>query len=147
MGKEISAGAIIFKRNDRIKYLLLFREGSGKYKSLWGFARGKIEEGEEEMSTVKREIEEETGLKKLKYLKFREKISWFFRRDNETVYKESIFYLAENVDEEVKISEEHDDFKWCSFKEAMELLKFKNAKDVLIKADEFLKGSLDNLFK
>jgi len=144
MGKEISAGAIIFKRNDRIKYLLLFREGHDKYKPLWGFARGKIEEDEDEMSTVKREIEEETGLKKLKYLKFREKISWFFRRDGETIFKESIFYLAENVNEEVKISDEHDDFKWCSFDEAMKLLKFKNAKEVLTKADEFLKGSLTN---
>jgi len=144
MGKEISAGAIIFRKNDRIKYLLLFREGSGRYKPLWGFARGKIEENEEEMSTVKREIEEETGLKKLKYLKFREKISWFFRKDGETMFKESIFYLAENKDEEVKISDEHDDFKWCSFKEAMDLLKFKNAKEVLTKADEFLKGSLTN---
>ncbi len=148
MGKEISAGAIIFRKDlNKIKYLLLFREGSENYKPLWGFARGKIEEDEEEMSTVKREIEEETGLKKLKYLKFREKISWFFRRDGETIFKESIFYLAENIEEEVKISKEHDDFKWCSFDEAMKLLKFKNAREILTKANEFLKSSLDNWFK
>ena len=145
MPKEISAGALIFRKNGKkIKYLLLFREGSENYKPLWGFPRGKIEEAEEEMSTVKREIEEETGLKKLKYLKFREKISWFFRRDGETIFKESIFYLAESENEEVKISEEHDDFRWCSFDEAMKLLKFKNAREVLTKADEFLKGSLEN---
>ena len=145
MGKEISAGAIIFcKENKKIKYLLLFREGSEHYKPLWGFPRGKIEENEEEMNTVKREIEEETGLKKLKFLKFREKINWFYRRDNETIFKESIFYLAESENEEVKISDEHDDFKWCSFDEAMKLLKFKNAKEILKKADEFLKGSLMN---
>jgi len=146
MPKEVSAGAIIFRRNDRIKYLLLFRKGSGHYRSLWGFPRGKIEENEEEMTTVKREVQEETGLKKLKYLKFREKISWFFRRDNETVFKESIFYLAESKDEKVKISKEHDEFKWCTFKEAMELLKFKDTKQMLTKADEFLKSNLTNWF-
>lgn len=144
MVKEVSAGAIIFRKNEEIKYLLLFRKKEEHFSALWSFPRGKIKENEIDIDAAKREIEEETGLKDLKFLKFREKINWFYKMDNQTIYKESIFYLAETKTEEIKISEEHDDYKWCSYEEAMGLLKFKNIKEVLKKADEFLKDSLKN---
>ncbi len=143
MGKEISAGAIIFRRNKKIKYLLLFREKNESFSALWGFPRGKIEENEDELETVKREVEEETGLKNLRFLEnFREKISWFYRREGKTIFKESIFYLAESKNEDVKISEEHDDYKWCDYEETIKLLRYKNIKEALKRADEFLKKNL-----
>jgi len=143
--KEVSAGAIIFKRDKEIKYLLLFRKGSEHFRPLWGFPRGKIEENETDMDAAKREIEEETGLKDIKILEnFREKLNWFYRRDGRIIYKESIFYLAESKSSDVKISKEHDDYKWCSYEEAIDLLKIKENKEVLEKADKFLKHSLMN---
>ncbi len=141
--KEVSAGAIIFKRDKEIKYLLLFRKKEEHFNALWSFPRGKIEKNENELDAAKREIEEETGLKDINFLEnFKEKINWFYKKDNQVIYKESTFFLAEYKSGEIKISEEHDDYKWCNYEETIELLKFKNIKEVFEKADKFLKNSL-----
>ena len=59
MPKEKSAGAVIFRMENGEPYYLLLRYYSGH----WEFAKGHIEEGESNEETVKREIEEETGIK------------------------------------------------------------------------------------
>jgi len=134
MPKEISAGAVVFKRNKEIKYLLLHYE-SGH----WDFPRGGIEKGEKEKETVEREVKEETGISDLNFVNgFREKISWFYRKEGKIVYKEAIYYLAETKAKEVKISFEHIGFQWLDYKKALEQLTFKNSKEILKKAHKFL---------
>jgi bis(5'-nucleosidyl)-tetraphosphatase len=134
MPKEVSAGAVIFKRDGEIKYLLL-RYESGH----WDFPRGAIEIGEEEKETVMRETKEETEISDLVFLPdFRKKIFWFYKKGGRTIYKEAIFYLAETKTEEVKLSEEHIDFKWLPYTEAMKQITFPNGKKVLEEANEFL---------
>jgi bis(5'-nucleosidyl)-tetraphosphatase len=134
MPKEISAGAVVFKKNKEIKYLLLHYE-SGH----WDFPRGAIERGEEEKETATRETREETAIADLKFIPgFREKISWFYRKEGKTIYKEAIFYLAETKTEEVKISFEHIGYTWLPYEEALKQVTFKNSKNVLEKAHAFL---------
>jgi len=134
MPKEVSAGAVIFRRDGEIKYLLL-RYESGH----WDFPRGGIELGEKEEETIVREAKEETEITDLIFLpNFREKIFWFYKKDGRTIYKEAIFYLAETKTAEVKLSHEHIDFKWLSYAEAMKQVTFPNGKKVLEKANEFL---------
>jgi bis(5'-nucleosidyl)-tetraphosphatase len=134
MPKELSAGAVVFKKNKEIKYLLLHYE-SGH----WDFPRGAIERGEEEKETATRETREETAIADLKFIPgFREKISWFYRKEGKTIYKEAIFYLAETKTEEVKISFEHIGYTWLPYEEALKQVTFKNSKNVLEKAHAFL---------
>jgi len=134
MPKEISAGAVIFKRNKEIEYLLLRYEAGH-----WDFPRGGIEKGEEEKETVVREAREETGIGDLIFLPgFREKIFWFYKKEGKTIYKEAIFYLAETKTEDIKISHEHVDSKWLPYGAALEQLTFPNGKKILEKADNFL---------
>jgi len=40
----------------------------------------------------------------------------------------------------VKVSFEHIGFKWLPYEEAIEKLTFKNAKDILKKANDYLKN-------
>ncbi|MBI2667414.1 NUDIX domain-containing protein [Candidatus Woesearchaeota archaeon] len=135
---EKSAGAIIYNLKNK-KFLLLFRKANEKYKESWDFPRGLVEE-EDEKSTVEREILEETGIEVMKFIpKFREIISFFYRKDNELIKKEIIYYLIETIEEKVELSHEHNDFKWLEFEEAIKLLTHKSSKDILKKADEFLK--------
>lgn len=134
MPKEVSAGAVIFKRNKEIEYLLLRYEAGH-----WDFPRGGIEKGEEEKETVVREVGEETGIGDLEFLPgFREKIFWFYKKEGKTIYKEAIFYLAETKTEEIKISHEHIDFKWLPYEAALRQLTFPSGKKVLEKANKFL---------
>ena len=136
MKKEKSSGAIIFIRDKPIKYLLV-QYGFGH----WGSVRGNIEENETEKETAIREAEEETGISDLIFMEnFKEKISFFYKMNNELINKEITFFLAETKTEKIKLSFEHKDYKWLEIESALKLIKFKNSKDVLIKADKFLKS-------
>ncbi len=134
MPKEVSAGAVIFKKNKEIEYLLLRYEAGH-----WDFPRGGIEIGEAEKETVVREAREETGVDDLIFFPgFREKIFWFYKKEGKIVYKEAIFYLAETKTDEIKISDEHVDFKWLLYDAALAQLTFPSGKKVLEKANSFL---------
>lgn len=140
MIREKSAGAVIFRRSGRkIKYLLLHYE-SGH----WDFPRGHIERGETEEETARREIKEETGIKKINFIPdFRLTHSWFYRKrfDKKTAlsHKTAILFLAETKTHQVKISAEHIGYRWLEFDKAKKQLTFENSKNILEKADEFLK--------
>ncbi|MBW2992483.1 NUDIX domain-containing protein, partial [Candidatus Woesearchaeota archaeon] len=138
MAKEVSVGAIVYKKNKKIEYLLLHKLAHKQYKELWGFPRGNVDKGEKQIDTAKREIKEETGLTKLRFdEKFKEKIQFFYRKEGETIFKEVVYYLAELTEGEVKISDEHSGYRWCSFETAMKTLTYNNSKNVLEKANKF----------
>ena len=135
MHQEKSCGAVIFKSGKSTDYLLLHYE-SGH----WDFAKGHVEKDESEEQTVTREVLEETGLRNIRFVKdFRERIKYFYRRHGTTVSKEVVFYLIQaNEDQEVKISGEHVGFEWLSYQQAYQRLTYKNAKDILRKAERCL---------
>ena len=154
MPLEKSAGAIIFrkprsrtfgslrgKENNKIYYLLLHYPSASHRaeKDYWDFPKGHVEKGEKEIDTVKREVFEETDLKDIKFIEgFKEWIKYFFKFKGKTVFKIVTFYLIETRSEKVKISGEHIGYKWLPYEEAIEKLTFKNAKEILRKADAFL---------
>ncbi|MGB9598418.1 MAG: bis(5'-nucleosyl)-tetraphosphatase, partial [Minisyncoccales bacterium] len=133
MKNEISVGGIIFSlEKEKINYLLLKYPSLKRNRSYWGFAKGRKEKGEKEMDTLKREIEEETGLKKIEVLKgFRETIHYFFWENKEKIFKRVIFYLVFAKEKKVKISFEHEEARWFPFKEAIGLLTFENYRSLL----------------
>ena len=138
MISEKSAGAVVFRvENNQRVYLLLHYTGGH-----WDFPKGNIERGETEEQTTKREIQEETGITHIAFVSgFKEKIKYFYRREGQQIVKEVIYFLAETKTSDVKVSFEHVGFEWCSFSAALEKITFKNSKEVLKKAEEFLSGS------
>lgn len=136
MLREKSCGAVVFlKKDNQTKYLLL-NYAAGH----WDFVKGNVEPNEAEKQTVTRELQEETGITDAKFINgFRIPIGYFYRRQGLTVHKEVVFFIMETKTEQVQISFEHIGFIWLDYKHAMEKLNFKNAKDVLQKAHDFLK--------
>ena len=136
MPQEKSCGAVIFtKHKDSIKYLLLHYEAGH-----WDFPKGHMEKNEKEEQTAAREIKEETGIEDVEFIdNFRETVKYFYKKGDETVYKEVIFFLAQSATEHVELSNEHIGYAWVSFKHAMKKLTFNNSKELLEKADKFLK--------
>jgi len=141
MPLEKSAGAIIFRReNKKIKYLLLHYPSLAKAaREYWDLPKGHIEKGEKEIETVRREVEEETGLKDIKFLEgFKERIKYFFKFKGKNILKFVTFYLAETEEEDIKVSFEHLGFEWLLYEKAIKKLTFENAKEILKKAHQFL---------
>lgn len=141
MAVERSAGAIIFrKEGERPLFLLLhYPSGSRAQKDYWDLPKGHIEKGEKPEDTVRREVEEETGLGDIEFLEgFKETIKYFFRWKNENILKFVTFYLTKTRTKEIKISGEHIGYKWLPYSEALDQLTFKNAREILKKANRFL---------
>lgn len=139
---EKSVGGIVFRRErGRILYLLLLYErhnDEGK-KSYWDFPKGHMEAGEDEEQTLRREVKEETSVSDIRVIEgFRQTIKYFFKRDGKLVNKEVVFYLCETSQEKAAVSWEHTDIRWMEYGDAMKILGFDNAKELLAKADKFL---------
>src|SRR3989338_3513288 len=134
MKKERSAGAVIFRKGKEIKYLLLHYEAGH-----WDFPKGHIEEKEAELDTIRREVREETGIDDIELVpNFKEKIQYYYKINGELMHKEVVFCLAKTEEEKVKISFEHIGYIWLPYDKAMEKLTFRNAKEMLKKANAFL---------
>ena len=134
--QEKSAGAIVYRKDDgEVKYLLLLY-GAGH----WDYVKGHIETDEEEEETIIREAEEETNLIDLKIIPgFRERINYFYVKNGKKIGKEVVFLLAETETKDIKLSFEHKDYKWMEYDKALKKATFKTAKDLLKKADKFIK--------
>ena len=138
MPREISAGAVIFRKSkEGPQYLILHYELGH-----WDFVKGNIEKEEDENETVRREIREETGIRRIKFIEvFRETIKYFYKWKGQNIFKIVIYYLVETRQRAVKLSYEHIGFDWLPYQRAMERLTFENGKEVLKKAHKFLKES------
>ena len=135
--EERSAGAVLFSLDSavgKIEYLLL-NYAAGH----WDFPKGNIENGEDAIQTARREIQEETGIYDVEFFKgFRSKIEYHYRRNQRLIQKEVIFFLARTSIRDVTLSYEHNAYSWLEYEEALALLTYKNAKNLLIEAKLFL---------
>lgn len=136
MPQEKSAGAVVFRQeNNKTFYLLLCYEAGH-----WDFPKGQIETEETLEETARREIFEETGINDLEFTPgFKEHIKYFYKRQDKNIFKAVTFFLAETKTKKVKISREHTEYKWLQYQQALARLTFKNAKEILEKANKFLK--------
>ncbi len=142
MVKEIAAGIIIYRKTlEGPKFLILYHGGS-----YWNFPKGKIESEEKSFEAAIRETREETGLSRndLKFhdnFKAYEKFVFWHGRGikKQKVFKIVIFYFAETIKIDIRLSKEHNGYGWFTYKEAMKLLsKYKDSQRVLTQAYEVL---------
>jgi len=135
MIKEQSAGTVLFIEEDKEKLFLLLHYPTGH----WDFVKGKIENNESPEQAVIRETKEETGITDIEFIKgFKEKIEYSFKFNGDIVQKEVIFFLAKTNTKQVKISYEHLDYVWLDFNNALNKITYKNAKNILINAKNYL---------
>jgi bis(5'-nucleosidyl)-tetraphosphatase len=135
---ERSAGAVVFsiKYSGNVFFLLL-RYSAGH----WDFPKGNIEDGEDEVQAACREIREETGIKNVVFLEgFNKKVEYNYRRHRNVIHKEVVFFLAKTDSQRVILSNEHIAYSWTDFDSALARLTYMTAKDILVKAQDYLKS-------
>ncbi len=151
---EKSAGAVVFREVSRgfnplqglnplrREYLLLAHASMGQEKKIiWDFPKGLLGEGESERSTAEREVTEETGLSEFSFLEgFRQTLKIFYKYQGAFINKTVVYFLAQATSDDVKVSLEHSDFAWLVFEAALTKITFKNSREVLQKAEDFLNG-------
>lgn len=110
-------------------YLMLKRSPGKYYEHLWQGVAGKIEKGETAVQTVVRELKEETGKEPTKIF-VADHIASFYNAKYDQIFMVPIFGI-EVEGSEVQLSEEHSEYKWVSFEEALNLLTWKGQKEGL----------------
>lgn len=149
---EKSIGGVIYRLEGNQPVFLLLKYPGG----YWDFVKGHQEKGETDEKTLKREAEEETGIRDLKvFSESKKTIRYFYRakgREKEermekgvgiNVFKRVVFYLAETETREIRISDEHTGHKWADYEEAKRIVAFNNSKSVL----EFFRPQISDLPK
>ncbi len=140
---ELSCGAIIFHIYKKTPYYLIV-----KYPTYWGFVKGVVEPGEKEEQTAFREADEEVGITDLYFIPgFRITQHWFYKhyKTKRFIRREVVYLLARTKSWAVKISHEHENYKWKNYEEAMKLMKVKPVKKVLTQAHEFVMNHIGKL--
>ena len=158
MVREISAGGVVVRRSGEDWEIAVIeprkdssRSGTGAKKSphkvTLALPKGLVDRGEAAEQTAVREVQEETGLSasvitKLADIKYVYVRSW---GDQERVFKIVSFYLLryesgqiDDVKPEMRIEVRHA--LWVALKEAEKKLAYRGERDVVRRAQEYLRA-------
>jgi len=124
-----SAGIITYHTNNNVITYLLLHYAHGH----WDFVKGKIESNENKHEAALRELREETGITAITIdPNFSESFSYVYTEVDGIVTKKTVYFFVGCTPEtDVTLSDEHQDYAWLPFEEAMERLTFENAREVL----------------
>lgn len=138
-----ACGLIIFRRrltpkvdNNSIEFLLL-QASNGVHH--WTPPKGHVDPGENDLETALRETREEAGIEadQLTIIEgFRKELNYVAWQKPKTV----IYWLAEvkDYDVEIRLSNEHQAYRWLRLDEACQLAQFKEMKAALQEGHQFL---------
>src|SRR3989338_8975084 len=102
--KDISAGAVIFRRRNNLEFLLL----KNRFDE-WELAKGHLQDKDIRKSAVI-EVLEETGFDSVEFIDgFFEKIFYIKEFDKEIADKTIYFFLVEK-DDKIRLSKEHSQY-------------------------------------
>ena len=123
MKYEKSCGTIIINNNQ----VLLIKHINGH----WDFPKGHMEHNETELETATRETKEETNIDVIINEAYRYKISY---QPKENITKDVVFYLAKPLNNNYRPQlTEVSEVAWFEINDALDVLTFKNAKEILKK--------------
>lgn len=122
------------KEFDEIRYLVLERKLHWRG---WEFPKGGVKENEKEEDAVKREVKEETGLNikgKIKKFDIHGRYNYpekLLGRKGYAGQSYSLYAVEINKRKITLDEEEHSDYKWLGFEDAIKQLKWKDQKQCL----------------
>lgn len=141
---QLAAGVVLFREEDGARRYLLVRSALTR-RPIWEFPKGGVEAGETDAQAAERELQEEAGVRADDYRVvhgFEEEERYVFTQGKgegrTLIVKRVVYFLAEALTAEVRISHEAEDFRWATFEEALRLLRFPGKRIVLERAEQML---------
>ncbi|CAG4947765.1 unnamed protein product [Colias eurytheme] len=130
MSPTRAAGLVIYKHSNQLIQFLLLQTSYGEHH--WTPPKGHVDPGESDWETALRETQEEAGLTQ-NDLEIDKNTKKTLSYEVNGKPKEVIYWLAKLINPEtpVKLSDEHQDFKWLPLQQAQELSGFDDMKLML----------------
>ncbi|HRX63739.1 MAG TPA: NUDIX domain-containing protein, partial [Candidatus Absconditabacterales bacterium] len=103
MKKDYSYGIVPIYVNERGENEFLVIHQKTKHGSYWGFPKGHMEKGENEIQAAKRELYEEVGIKDIEILENKSfETQYFFEENGEKIDKTSKYWIGLVDNKDVK---------------------------------------------
>lgn len=137
--KDKSCGIIlVLRNNDDEERFLILQQNHGH----WSFPKGHGEKGETFYETAVRELKEETGITEIEFSGLPSiKDNYYVEKDGEKHNKTVECFIAFTKNNEVIIQEsEVKNYKWATYREAMDVFTFDGIKKVLETAQNYLQN-------
>jgi len=134
--REVSAGGVVYRMDGGRPLFLLIRDS---YRN-WGFPKGHLEKREMPEAAALREVAEETGLSDLVVRGELATIDWHFRFRGKLIHKICHFFLMESENGITSPQREEGitACRWVPIDEALALISYANAREVLQRAAEMV---------
>jgi len=137
--QRVVVGGVIFNKEGKVLILQRSKD-EDVFPEIWELPSGKREFFEDSQSSLIREIKEETGLSKIKIIIPFYVFEYKVEKQEEIRDTTQINFLVKLLeDEEIKLSEEHQNFAWISKDEIEKYKLSEETKNVILKAFELLK--------
>lgn len=123
--KEPTAGGVVWRRGTSGDIEILLIQDA---KERWTIPKGHIEEGESARETAEREINEETGLKKMRIMNRLGKINFRYRRQQSLVLMTTEIFLvaAEGDTDDITPEKWMKGIKWFSATDALDKIEYED---------------------
>ena len=108
----------------------------------WDLPKGHVEDDDENhIATVRRELEEETGISDVEFVPgFCERSEYSYRHKGKKNVKQVYWYLGETESISIKLSREHRGHMWLEWDQALEMLTHEETRIVVKSAMNHMKS-------
>lgn len=138
MPDERASGMILFRHHPAGRQYLVIKNRIGGH---WGFPKGRLEAGEDEMEAARREVGEEVGIRQAQVERgFSERLKYRFVRNQEVVSKTVTLFLATTEEHGILGGDEVEAMEWLPLSDALSRLTHPEQRAVLLRAEAHLQG-------
>lgn len=107
----------------------------------WDLPKGHVEADESPITTMRRELFEETGIQNIDVVDgFAETTMYSYTYKGKEKTKQVQWFLAETEEIDVHLSHEHRDYIWLDWESAFQLITHKETRSVVESAQAFLES-------
>jgi 8-oxo-dGTP pyrophosphatase MutT (NUDIX family) len=137
--REISAGGVVYRRQDDGIEVVLASRRTRRGDLAWGLAKGGIEDGESMEDAAVREVREETGLRAEIETSLGE-TRYFYVWEDVRIRKTVHFFLMRSVGGDLDDrDDEMEEVRWFPLERALKRAAYRGERDVLQRAAELLR--------